>query len=225
VESSAVDEGTKPDSSVSGSTQKRTTRVSPTNTMPEPAPIGDASTPTPPAAPTVPKDKDILDFPAPTSGAGTGGDTTKGSGSGSPPPPVAPAGTEGDATTPTRITPKDKDGLVQRSAGRPVLPRAFVRTTAKGDLNLLEGLVKSAATGQPEQGVELTVSSRTRAFADRRVRSDASGRYAVRLPDGDWTVMVTLASGERYPVRGLTVSNGQIVDDLGRDIPTLTITR
>jgi hypothetical protein len=224
VESSAVDEPAKTDTTSgsgtgAGATKQRSSLGTPSDTgLLEPKPID--STTTPPVVPTVPKSKEILD---PVTPSGPAGDATKGAGgSGSPPPPIAPAGTEGEP--PTLITPKDKDGLVQRSARRYV-SRPFVRTTAKGDLNLLEGLVKSGVTGLPEEGVELTVSNKTRAFADRRIRSNSSGRYAVRLPDGDWTVSVTLNDGSLYPVRGLTVSNGQIVDDLGRDIPTLTITR
>ena len=55
--------------------------------------------------------------------------------------------------------------------------------------------------------------------------TDAFGRYAVRLPDGDWTVKVTSASGKVYSVSEVTVSGGQISDELGRDVPTLTINR
>jgi hypothetical protein len=95
----------------------------------------------------------------------------------------------------------------------------------KGDLNLLEGLVKSSATGLPEQGVDIKVADKSGRLRDRRVRTNADGRYAVRLPDGEWEVSVTMLNGAAYPVRGLSVKDGQIIDDLGRDIPTLTITR
>jgi hypothetical protein len=55
--------------------------------------------------------------------------------------------------------------------------------------------------------------------------SDAFGRFAVKVPDGDWTVKVTMPSGRVYPVSEITVSRGAITDEVGRDIPSLTITR
>jgi hypothetical protein len=55
--------------------------------------------------------------------------------------------------------------------------------------------------------------------------TDASGRYKVRLPDGDWTVKVTMPSGRIYSLSQLVVSGGQITDDAGRDVPTLIINR
>ena len=73
--------------------------------------------------------------------------------------------------------------------------------------------------------MRVTVSNRVGTFADRVAVTDAFGRYAVRLPDGDWTVKVTSASGKVYSVSEVTVSGGQISDELGRDVPTLTINR
>jgi len=55
--------------------------------------------------------------------------------------------------------------------------------------------------------------------------SDAFGRFAVRLDDGDWTVNVTMPSGRIYPVSRIRVSNGQITDSQGNRIPSLEITR
>ena len=55
--------------------------------------------------------------------------------------------------------------------------------------------------------------------------SDAFGRFAVKVPDGDWVVNVTMPSGRVYPVSEITVSNGLITDTIGRDIPSLVITR
>jgi hypothetical protein len=34
-----------------------------------------------------------------------------------------------------------------------------------------------------------------------------------------------MPSGNTYPVRVLTIANGQITDDQGREVPTLAITR
>jgi hypothetical protein len=91
--------------------------------------------------------------------------------------------------------------------------------------NVLAGKVLSSESGQPEEGVKVTVSSRAGAFVDRSATTDALGRYAVRLPDGDWTVKVSMPSGRVYSVSQITVSGGQITDDVGRNVPSLTITR
>jgi hypothetical protein len=90
---------------------------------------------------------------------------------------------------------------------------------------VLEGKVVSGDTRETEEGVQITLTNRLGTYADRVVQSDAYGRYAVRLPDGDWTVRVTMPSGRSYAVSQLSVGGGQIVDDQGRDIPTLVITR
>jgi hypothetical protein len=47
----------------------------------------------------------------------------------------------------------------------------------------------------------------------------------LKLPDGDWTVKVAMPSGRVYAVSQITISGGQITDDVGRDIPSLIITR
>ncbi len=91
--------------------------------------------------------------------------------------------------------------------------------------NVLFGRVKTRDTNEPEEGVRVTVSSRTNAYADRVALSDAFGRFAVKVPDGDWTVNVAMPSGRVYAVSQITVSNGLISDDIGRDIPSLVITR
>ncbi len=73
--------------------------------------------------------------------------------------------------------------------------------------------------------MRVTISSRSKAFEDRVALSDAFGRFAVKVPDGDWVVNVTMPSGRVYPVSEITVSNGLITDTIGRDIPSLVITR
>jgi hypothetical protein len=92
-------------------------------------------------------------------------------------------------------------------------------------LSLLKGRVRSSATSKPEDGVRVTLSSRTHAFEDRTAYSNDAGRFALNVPDGDWTVNVTMPSGRVYPVYRITVTGGAIIDDRGRDIPALVITR
>jgi hypothetical protein len=107
---------------------------------------------------------------------------------------------------------------------KPVLtPRRYQRTAERGDLNILEGKVIADRTGHPEEGVMVTAASKE--GVHRSVTTDALGRYVFRLADGEWTIDVYVPSGRRYTVSRLIVNGGQIADDLGRDIPTLTITR
>ena len=55
--------------------------------------------------------------------------------------------------------------------------------------------------------------------------TNAFGRFAVRLADGDWAVNVTMPSGRVYEVSQIRVSDGQITDSQGRRVPSLEITR
>ncbi|HMA47786.1 MAG TPA: hypothetical protein VKP11_11430 [Frankiaceae bacterium] len=91
--------------------------------------------------------------------------------------------------------------------------------------NILEGKVVSSETRGAEEGVRVIISSRTGAFEDRAATTDASGHYAVHVPDGDWAVKVQMPSGRVYEVSRLTISDGLFTDSLGRNVPTLTITR
>jgi hypothetical protein len=109
----------------------------------------------------------------------------------------------------------------QYQVNRPAYNTDNVRLTR----NILRGKVRSGDTGNLEGGVRVILSSRTNAFTDRVVTTDATGHYAVRLPDGDWTVNVVMPSGRAYAVSQLTISGGEIIDDLGRNVPSLTITR
>jgi Carboxypeptidase regulatory-like domain len=89
--------------------------------------------------------------------------------------------------------------------------------------NVLLGRVETDA-GEARDGVQVTVSSRTERGLARSGVSDAFGRFAIRLDDGEWTVRVTMPSGRVYAVKQLTVHNGQIVDDEeGRNVPSLII--
>jgi hypothetical protein len=113
---------------------------------------------------------------------------------------------------------------VQRPAYNNARPDA-ARTTPRVTANVLEGKVVALENGRPLEGVRVTLANRLGIFADKMVLSDAFGRYAVRVPDGEWTVKVTMPSGRTYAVSQLTVSGGKITDDQGRDVPSLIITR
>jgi len=111
----------------------------------------------------------------------------------------------------------------QRVVQKP--PLATLREVRSQYRNVLFGRVKTRDTNEPEEGVRVTISNRTNAYADRVALTDAFGRFAVKVPDGDWTVRVSMPSGRAYSVSQITVSNGLISDDIGRDIPSLVITR
>jgi hypothetical protein len=133
------------------------------------------------------------------------------------PPAPAPMPTPAPATVPP-VAPGGESETTHREANRPVLP--FVNRR-----NILEGKVVSSETRSAEEGVHVIISSRTGAFEDRAATTDASGHYAVHVPDGDWAVKVQMPSGRVYEVSRLTISDGLITDSLGRNVPTLTITR
>ena len=132
---------------------------------------------------------------------------------------MAPADDESLEPAPTGAGP----GTIRRDSKKPALATP---NTLRSELrNVLFGRVKSRDTSEPEEGVRVTITSRTRAFEDKVALSDAFGRFAVKVPDGDWIVKVTMPSGRVYPVSEITVSNGMITDTIGRDIPSLVITR
>jgi hypothetical protein len=152
-------------------------------------------------------------------GAGAGTDANQKSLGELPPappgelPPVAPTEYLDD---PPPNLPGEKTAPKNRDSRKPVYGSA---------LTVLKGRVRSSTGLEPEQGVRVTVSSRTNAFEDRTALSNEGGRFALRVPDGDWTVKVTMPSGRIYPVYKVTVSGGLVTDDQGRDIPGLVITR
>ena len=170
--------------------------------------------------------------PAAGSNAGAGGIPATAKPSGTSLPPRSPGGVELPlAPADDEIKPAPADdpksgtgsGSIRRDSQKPVL--ATPRSLRSELRNVLFGRVKSRGTNEPEEGVRVTITSSSNAFEDRVALSDAFGRFAVKVPDGDWVVNVTMPSGRVYPVSEITVSNGLITDTIGRDIPSLVITR
>jgi hypothetical protein len=132
------------------------------------------------------------------------------------PAPVAPGGTElsvpplMDTPDPTR-----RDSFRPNYAMRPARSRYA---------NVLMGTVLSRSDGLPEEGVQISVRN-TATGTGKTTSTDAFGKFAVRLADGDWAVDVTMPSGTIYRVSQLRIADGDITDSLGRRIPTLEITR
>ena len=137
------------------------------------------------------------------------------------PRPVAP--TEGEELQPAPDQTAPRTSGQRRDSQRPVLttPRS-IRPEFR---NVLFGRVKARDTSEPEEGVRVSISNRQNTSERREALTDAFGRFAMRVPDGDWTVSVTMPSGRVYSVSQIIVSNGQITDEIGRDVPSLVITR
>ena len=137
------------------------------------------------------------------------------------PRPVAP--TEGEELQPDLDQTAPRTSGQRRDSQRPVptTPR-FIRPELR---NVLVGRVKARGTSEPEEGVRVSISNRQNTSERREALTDAFGRFAIRVPDGDWTVSVTMPSGRVYSVSQIIVTNGQITDEIGRDVPSLVITR
>jgi hypothetical protein len=148
-----------------------------------------------------------------SSGATQGGNET---GTGPAAPPQAP----GDVDSgPPPVTPA---GDYRRESMRPsnygtVPVRPAVRS-------VLVGVVRSDTDGELEEGVRIGLRNLATGTA-KSTTTDAFGKFAVRVPDGDWAVEVPTRSGRVYEVSQIRVVNGQITDTTGRRVPSLEITR
>ena len=137
------------------------------------------------------------------------------------PRPVAP--TEGEELQPAPDQTAPRTSGQRRESQRPVLtsPR-YIRPEFR---SVLLGRVEARDTSEPEEGVRVSISNRQNTSERREALTDAFGRFEMKVPDGDWTVSVTMPSGRVYSVSRIIVSNGQITDEIGRDVPSLVIIR
>jgi hypothetical protein len=64
-------------------------------------------------------------------------------------------------------------------------------------------------------------------YLNRTTRTDASGRFAITLPAGDWTILLTMPSGRALPVEQgfVTASEGKVSDRWGRELNNLVLSR
>jgi len=158
--------------------------------------------------------------PARPSGANTGGNPAQGSNTGTIPPPTAPtAPGEADPNAPPPIGPP---GETRHESMRPSnYGTQAVRPSLR---NILVGTVLANADREPEEGVRIRVRSLA-GGSGKDTTTNAFGRFAVRLPDGDWAVEVATRSGRVYEVSQIRVADGVITDSQGRRVPSLEITR
>ena len=125
-----------------------------------------------------------------------------------PPNPVKPADDGGPAPS------GDAD---RREARRPVYT-----TTAR---STLRGQVISVTDGKGTAALKVTLADARGRFKDRAVTTDKDGRFAVTLPEGDWTVAVPSSAAGQVIEQPITVAGGLITDDRDREITSLTINR
>jgi hypothetical protein len=131
-------------------------------------------------------------------------------------PPAAPA--DDNEQIDLRPAP-GSDETVRRDSLRPVYPR--LRTVDRR--NVLIGSVETD-DGQPRAEVPVTVVNRSNTAIRHSGLSSAFGGFAIRVPDGRWSVRVTMPSGNVQTVRDITVTGGRIMDNLeAREVHNLII--
>lgn len=100
--------------------------------------------------------------------------------------------------------------------------RARVRVAAKPpapSMPILDVRVVDATTREPLEKFRVVASHATKQFEDREGTTDAYGRFALRLPPGDWVVKVARAKGgELAEAVRVVAAAGQVLDDNGRDL-------
>ena len=153
-----------------------------------------------------------------------------------PPIPSPPTSPEPDSIRPLGEEPPSLDNNVpalpepkvdegsRRDSYKPVYPST---TLLRSKRNVLEGTIVSAYALNPEENVEVVISDRSGRYVDRTARTNAFGQFAVSLPEGDWTIKVTMPERPDSCRRqgGITANAGKIIDMYGRDLKNLVIKR
>ncbi len=156
---------------------------------------------------------------------------TKGQGGAAAVPKNEPAKNAGGAPATKKAAPADNpdpdlqlapagdEGVLRRDSMRPTYAR--VRPAARR--NILFGTVETD-NGVPRSEVPVIVVNRSNTFIRHSGASDAFGTFAIRVPDGQWVVRVTMPSGNLQSVRSITVTDGKVVDNQeGREVQNLII--
>ena len=92
-------------------------------------------------------------------------------------------------------------------------PSVYPRMRTVSRQNVLFGTVEDNDR-RPREEVPVIVVNRFNSSIRRTGVSDAYGSFAIRVPDGQWVVRVTMPSGNTQPVRDITVSGGRVLDVL-----------
>ena len=163
--------------------------------------------------------------PVPARSGGTAGGAGADTGAATDPgPSTSPPGPD----RPSGIVPTPEPGTMggQQPRLQETSKRIALRPNYASTKNILRGRVVSYETSNPEEFVTVVLVSRTNAFEDRPIKTNADGEFKISLPDGDWAVKVTMPSGSLYTVaRAVTASGGRVVDGNNKPVGELLITR
>jgi hypothetical protein len=134
---------------------------------------------------------------------------------------------KGKAATP--IAPADDQNQfdLRPASSEPVrrdsLKAIYPRVRSADRRNVLFGSVETD-DGRPRGEVPVTVVNRNNSAIRHSGVSNAFGGFAIKVPDGQWSVRVTMPSGNAQTIRDITVTDGRIVDNLeARDVHNLII--
>jgi hypothetical protein len=119
--------------------------------------------------------------------------------------------------------PEADSEIIRRESKKPAV-YSTTKPAVAPKRGVLEGTIVAADTSTPVEGVEVVVTHQLNAFAPRKVKTDAKGRFSIGLPSGDWNVVVQLPNQKVYE-RPITVDSGFVVDSAGEPITNLTIAR
>ncbi len=135
--------------------------------------------------------------------------------------PLAPGGGQNDPDL--RQAPQGGgDETLRRDSQRPA--NYTPRSRLLNRRNVLIGTVETES-GERREEVHVTVVNRDDSFLHHDGISNAFGGFAIHVPDGRWTVKVTMPSGRVETVRDVTVTNGIIMDNReAREVYNLIIT-
>ena len=151
---------------------------------------------------------------APAKKAGGAGPATKKTNT-----PAAPA--DGSEPIDLEPAPQAQEGdIIRRESMKALYPTSRVAARR----NVLFGTVEDDYR-RPREEVPVVVVNRFNSSIRHTGVSDAYGGFAIRVPDGQWIVRVTMPSGNTQPVRDITVSGGRVIDNAeGKDMANLIIT-
>jgi hypothetical protein len=153
--------------------------------------------------------------------SGSGTDSSRGvGGSLNEPPYEFPSNATPEKTESGVLAPID-DGTGRTS----FRPRAtdLTRQTSGTALGALRGEVVSATDGKPQPNVRVVFSDLRNTFKDRERQTDATGRFDLMLPNGDWAVSVAELDGKMTPYGSITATSGRFFDERDRLVSSLRI--
>ena len=128
--------------------------------------------------------------------------------------------TDGLMPAPAGVTgPVDED--VSRTAFKPrATDLSKKEVSASG---LLRGQVITGSSGAAQPNVRVVFSDQRNTFKDRVKNTDATGRFELVLPNGDWTVNVIEPDGNQTSYGTITSTSGRFLDENDRVISSIRI--